>query len=162
MVKMKGYILNVKLNDMEYEISRTLVVPDCLTFAELSYQLRKIFDLTGFNPAEFIFPGLNLPLNENAEIRYEDSQSFEITVNDYFNLFKKCTWRYWSKNLHFNIKIKKTNNAKEHSYVESYTGKYNPLDYRDVYDMDYLIHTGDVEEFTVFDIDDVNCRLMKM
>ena len=54
---MKGYILNVKLNDMEYEISRTLVVQDCLTFAELSYQLRKIFDLTGFNPAEFIFPG---------------------------------------------------------------------------------------------------------
>ena len=152
---MKGYELEVTLADCKHETSRTIIVPETLSFAELSNDLRIIFDLTFLKPSLFKFPGINTPLWDEND---------HIVIKDFLDLFKKFTWKYYSKNLSFNVKVKKTNKAEQHSIVTLFEGEYNPLDYRSAYEFDeilYKIEAGKrgLEDITLFDIDEVNEKL---
>ncbi len=153
---MRGYELKVKLDGCTHEISRTLLVPETHSFAKLASDLRKIFDLTFFNPSLFKFPGINTPLWDVND---------HIQIRDFLSLFKKFTWVYASKNLSFAVKVKKTDHAKKYSVVMSFEGKYNPLDYRSAYEFDeilYEIEAGErqIEDLTLFDIDMINEKFM--
>ena len=152
---MKGYELKIRLDNCTHEISRTIIVPETLSFAVLASDLRCIFDLTFFNPSQFIFPGINTPLWDEND---------HILIKDFLDLFKKFTWYYYSKNLTFTVKVKKTNKAFEYSVVKSFEGKYNPLDYRSAYEFDEIIyeieaHERGLEDITLFDIDETNKKL---
>ena len=152
---MKGYELKTQLTGCSHKISRTIIVPETLSFSELAEDLVTIYDLSFFNPSAFRFPGLNAPLNDNEE---------DIIIKDYLDLFKKFTWVYYSKNLTFNIKVKKTVKAESYCAVKSYEGKYNPLDYRSAYEFDEILYeieakTRDLEDITIFNIDKVNEKL---
>ncbi len=152
---MKGYELKVTLAGCSHVISRTIIVPETLSFAALASDLRTIFDLTFFNPSLFQFPGINTPLWDKND---------HIIIKDFLDLFKKFTWLYYSKSLTFNVKVKKTKKAEDYSFVTSYEEKYNPLDYRSSYEFDeilYEIEKGDrgLEDITLFDIDEVNEKI---
>lgn len=152
---MRGYELKIKLEDCKHEISRTIIVPETLTFTALASDLRIIFDLTFLKPSLFKFPGINTPLWDEND---------HIIIKDFLDLFKRFKWVYYSKNLTFNVKVKKTSKAENHSTVASYEGEYNPLDYRSAYEFDmilYEIEDGErgLEDITRFDIDEANRKL---
>ena len=130
-------------------------MPETLSFAALASDLKTIFDLTFFSPSLFRFPGINTPLWDKND---------QIIIKDFLDLFKKFTWTYYSKSLDFNVKVKKTKKAEDYSYVTSYEGKYNLLDYRSAYEFDeilYEIEAGKrgLQDITLFDIDEVNGKL---
>ncbi len=152
---MKGYELKIRLADCTHEISRTIIVPETLSFAHLASDLRTIFDLTFFNPSLFQFPGINTPLWDEND---------HIVINDFLGLFKKFTWIYYSKNLTFNVRVKKTNKANDSTVVKSFEGKYNPLDYRSACEFDEILYEIDankrgLEDITCFDMEKVNEKL---
>lgn len=76
---MNGFELKIKLAGCSHKISRTIIVPETLSFAGLAHDLRIIFDLTFFNPSLFKFPGINTPLWDEND---------EILIKDFLNLFK--------------------------------------------------------------------------
>ncbi len=149
---MNGYILNVKLTGCSHKISRTIIVPETFSFTQLAYDLRKIFDLTLFNPSLFKFPGINTPIWDKND---------HIIIKDFLDLFKKFTWVYYNKSLTFDVKVKKTSKANHFTVVKSFECEYNLLDYRSAYEFDnilYEIEAGerDLEDITRFNIDEVN------
>lgn len=157
-----SYNLKIKLMGMENEISRELIVPKNITFTTLSNIFNNIFDLTYFNRPAFSFPGLDLKMS--SEDIGERSISSDVELSVYLEYFKKFQWIYLpSKRLIFEVKVK---NAKTQTFPEviDFKGKYNPLDYRDVYDLDDMIykilnnHTPKDDLFE-FNIEEVNRKL---
>ena len=152
---MNGYELKITLTGCSHKISRTITVPETISFTELAYDLKAIFDLTPFKISSFGFPGLNTPLWDSND---------EIPINDFLDLFKKFTWEYSSKSLTFSVKVKKTSKANEYAVVKSFEGNCNPLDYRSAYEFDEILfeieaNERGLEDITTFDMDAVNEKL---
>lgn len=161
---MEGYQLTIKLDNVESIVSRTLSVPDSLRFKDLDYVFREIFDLSVFHLSEFHFDGFKTPLWDYTKTSPERNyMGMDVYIKDYLTVFKKFYWEYnLSKGLYFTVKVKKLKKVESYPVVTSYQCDYNLLDYRDYYDTDYLLLNEDYEEFTKFDLEEVNKRFKKL
>ena len=125
---MEGYELNIKLKDCPVEISRVITVPKILTFHELEYILKILFNFDYYHASVFNVPGLNTQLI-NSKGRYIEGfiDCSDILISDYFDLFRKISWKYDLSNPgEFDIKIKNIKKAHSYPEVKSFKGKYSP------------------------------------
>ena len=127
---MKGYELNIKLENFATDISRVLIVPNTLSFIDLIMSFRLIFDFSSFHQDYFKFPGLNLQMMDLGKVSANDIIDYNgIYIKDYFDYFRRFHWVYdlgdmWT----FSVKIKNTKKAKQYPFVKSFEGKYNPCE----------------------------------
>ena len=167
------YKLIVKLNGVKPEISRTVYVSKNITFTKLDSILRTVFSFSYAHISVFNFDGLNTQMWDfDRCMPGELSAPMNVKLSDYLELFKKFTWSYdLGSTYTFTVNVRKADRKlfKDYPFVESYTGRYNPIEDRHPYDFEEMIHyeENNLEmpdylsnfDMEYFDIDEVNRKL---
>ena len=169
------YKLTVKLDELKPTISRTVCVPEDITFIKLNDILSTVFDFSSLHLSVFNFPGLNAPLWDYKRC-YPDSAAMDmndILISEYLSLFKKFNWTYdLGHSYEFTIKVTKTKADKDYPFVEAFECECNPIEDCSPYDFEemmycylnnqkYFDYLPDFE-MEIFDIEKVNRNLKKL